>query len=42
MSTKSTEYFTHIKKSVEIVNSCNLDADVIGILIDENFTPHSL
>ncbi len=36
------EHFTHIKKSVEIVNSWNLDADVIGIWIDENFAPHSL
>jgi len=34
------EHFTHIKKSVEIVNSWNLDADVIGVWIDENFIPH--
>ena len=34
------EHFTHIKKSVEIVNSWNLDADVVGVWIDENFVPH--
>jgi len=36
------EHFAQIKKSVEIVNSWNLDADVIGIWIDENFTPNLL
>ena len=34
------EHFTHIKKSVEIVNYWNLDADVVGVWIDENFVPH--
>ena len=36
------EHFIHIKKSVDIVNSWNLDADVIGVWIDENFVPHLL
>ncbi len=36
------EHFTHIRKSVEIVNSWNLNADVIGVWIDENFIPHLL
>ena len=34
------EHFTHIKKSVEIISSWNLDADVVGVWIDENFVPH--
>ena len=34
------EHFTHIKKSVKIVNSWNLDADVIGVWIDDKFIPH--
>ena len=34
------EHFTHIKKSVEIVNSWNLDADVVGVWVDEHFIPH--
>ena len=33
------EHFIHIKKSVDIVNSWNLDADVVGVWIDENFVP---
>ena len=33
------EHFIHIKKSVDIVNSWNLDADVVGVWIDENFAP---
>jgi hypothetical protein len=33
-------HFIHIKKSVEIVNSWNLEADVVGVWIDENFIPH--
>jgi len=36
------EHFIHIKKSVDIVNSWNLDADVIGVWIDENFISHLL
>ncbi len=36
------EHFIHIKKSVDIVNSWNLDADVIGVWIDETFVPHLL
>ena len=36
------EHFIHIKKSVDIVNSWNLDADVVGVWIDENFVPHLL
>ena len=34
------EHFTHIKISVEIISSWNLDADVVGVWIDENFVPH--
>jgi len=34
------EHFTHIKKSVEIISSWNLDADVVGVWLDENFVPH--
>ena len=34
------EHFTHIKKSVEIISSWNLDADVVGVWVDENFVPH--
>jgi carbonic anhydrase len=34
------EHFIHIKKSVEIVNSWNLDADVVGVWVDEHFIPH--
>ena len=34
------EHFTHIKKSVEIISSWNLDADVVGVWIDEHFVPH--
>ena len=34
------EHFIHIKKSVEIISSWNLDADVVGVWIDENFVPH--
>ena len=34
------EHFTHIKKSVEIISSWNLNADVVGVWIDENFVPH--
>ena len=33
------EHFTHIKKSVELVKSWNLDAEVVGVWIDENFVP---
>ena len=33
------EHFIHIKKSVELVKSWNLDAEVVGVWIDENFTP---
>ena len=36
------EHFIHIKKSVDIVNSWNLNAHVIGVWIDENFVPHLL
>ena len=34
------DHFTHIKKSVEIINSWNLDADVVGVWLDEKFVPH--
>ena len=34
------DHFTHIKKSVEIINSWNLDADVVGVWLDEKFIPH--
>ena len=34
------EHLTHIKNSVELVKSWNLDADVVGVWIDENFIPH--
>ena len=34
------EHFTHIKNSVEIISSWNLDADVVGVGGDENFVPH--
>jgi len=34
------DHFTHIKKSVEIINSWNLEADVVGVWLDENFIPH--
>ena len=34
------DHFIHIKKSVEIINSWNLDADVVGIWLDEKFIPH--
>ena len=33
------EHFTHIEKSVELVKSWNLDAEVVGVWIDENFIP---
>ena len=33
------EHFAHIKKSVELVKSWNLDAEVIGVWINENFIP---
>ena len=33
------EHFAHIKKSVELVTSWNLDAEVVGVWIDENFVP---
>ena len=33
------EHFSHIKKSVELVTSWNLDAKVVGVWIDENFVP---
>ena len=36
------EHFAQIKKSVEVVNSWNLNVDVIGVWIDENFVPHLL
>jgi carbonic anhydrase len=36
------EHFAQIKKSVEIVNSWNLNVDVIGVWIDENFIPNLL
>ena len=36
------EHFAQIKKSVEIVNSWNLNVDVVGIWIDENFVPNLL
>ena len=34
------DHFIHIKKSVEIINSWNLDADVVGVWLDEKFIPH--
>ena len=34
------ENLTHIKNGVELVKSWNLDADVVGVWIDENFIPH--
>ena len=34
------EHLTHIKNGVELVKSWNLDADVVGVWIDENFIPH--
>jgi len=36
------EHFAQIKKSVEVVNSWNLNVDVIGVWIDENFVPNLL
>ena len=33
------EHFTHIEKSVELVKSWNLDAEVVGVWIDEYFIP---
>jgi len=36
------EHLIQIKKSVEIVNSWNLNVDVIGVWIDENFIPNLL
>ena len=36
------KHFIQIKKSVEIVNSWNLNVDVVGIWIDENFVPNLL
>ena len=36
------EHFIQIKKSVEIINSWNLNVDVIGVWIDENFIPNLL
>ena len=33
------EHFTDIEKSVELVKSWNLDAEVVGVWIDENFIP---
>jgi len=36
------EHFAQIKKSVEIVNSWNLNVNVIGVWIDENFVPNLL
>ena len=39
-SVSKEEHFIHIKKSVDIVTSWNLDADVVGVWIDENFVPH--
>jgi carbonic anhydrase len=34
------EHYSHIKKSVEIIDSWNLNVNVVGVWIDENFTPH--
>ncbi|RZD44297.1 MAG: hypothetical protein CXT78_06795 [Thaumarchaeota archaeon] len=34
------EHFIQIKKSVEIINSWDLDVDIVGVWLDEKFIPH--